>query len=153
MNRDDFPAPRQGIALTQFIVAKDISATVRFYTEILGGELLHNGPPAFVKLANSWIIINSGGGPTPDKPSVTLAAPADPSTTSAFMNIRVTDIHEVYRDWQARGAEFLTPPWDNHGWELRCYMRDPDGRIIEVGQATGILDVLAFDDEGGSTPP
>jgi len=42
-----------------------------------------------------------------------------------------------YREWSARGAEFLTPPIDR-GVELRCYMRDPDGRLIEVGQATGI---------------
>jgi hypothetical protein len=25
---------------------------------------------------------------------------------------------------------------DNHGHELRCYMRDPDGYLIEVGQAS-----------------
>jgi lactoylglutathione lyase len=31
---------------------------------------------------------------------------------------------------------FLTPPKD-HGREIRCYMRDPDGHLIEVGQTTG----------------
>jgi hypothetical protein len=33
-------------------------------------------------------------------------------------------------------AFFLTEPMDNHGWEWRCYMRDPDGYFIEVGQYT-----------------
>jgi catechol 2,3-dioxygenase-like lactoylglutathione lyase family enzyme len=43
------------------------------------------------------------------------------------------DIHAVYEQWRARGAEFLTPPADRRH-ELRCYMRDPDGHLIEVGQ-------------------
>ena len=41
----------------------------------------------------------------------------------------------VYADWRARGAEFLTPPKE-HEYETRCYMRDPDGYLIEVGQTT-----------------
>jgi hypothetical protein len=41
----------------------------------------------------------------------------------------------VYEEWSAKGAEFLTPPIDR-GVELRCYMRDPDGHLIEVGQVT-----------------
>jgi catechol 2,3-dioxygenase-like lactoylglutathione lyase family enzyme len=55
---------------------------------------------------------------------------------SSFLNIRVADIQAIYDDWSARGAEFLTPPQDR-GPEIRCYLRDPDGHLIEVGQATG----------------
>jgi hypothetical protein len=43
------------------------------------------------------------------------------------------DIGSDYEQWSARGAEFLTPPIDRGG-EIRCYMRDPDGHLIEVGQ-------------------
>jgi hypothetical protein len=43
-----------------------------------------------------------------------------------------------YEEWKSKGAEFLTPPIDREA-EIRCYMRDPDGYLIEVGQATGIL--------------
>jgi catechol 2,3-dioxygenase-like lactoylglutathione lyase family enzyme len=57
---------------------------------------------------------------------------------SSFLNIRVADIEAIYSDWSARGGEFLTPPKD-HGREIRCYVRDPDGHLIEIGQATGIL--------------
>ena len=71
--------------------------------------------------------------PTDDKPAVTLTAP-DPNTTSSFLNIRVANIKEIYDDWSAKGAQFLTPPVD-HGVELRCYLHDPDGHLIEVGQA------------------
>jgi len=92
-----------------------------------------------VALANSWIIINVGGGPTDDKPTVTLETPLDPDRVSSFLNIRVADIEAVYAEWRSRGGEFLTPPVD-HGREIRCYLRDPDGHLIEVGQATGILE-------------
>ncbi len=134
----EFPAPQEGIVLTHFIVSNDVERSRRFYTDVLGGEVVMEGEPTIVALANSWVIINVGGGPTDDKPTVTLQAPSDPNVTSSFLNIRVADIETLYADWSARGAEFLTPPKD-HGRELRCYIRDPDGHLIEVGQATGIL--------------
>jgi predicted enzyme related to lactoylglutathione lyase len=129
----EFPAPETGIVLTHFIVSEDIARSRDFYAGVLGGEIVSASEPTIVQLANSWIVINTGGGPTEDKPTVTLVAP-DRDTTSSFMNIRVADIQEVYEDWRAKGAEFLTPPIDR-GAEIRCYMRDPDGRVIEVGQA------------------
>jgi hypothetical protein len=89
--------------------------------------------PAVVALANSWIIINEGGGPTDDEPAVTLKAP-EPDTVGSFLNIRVADIQKIYEDWSAKRARFLTPPVE-HGVELRCYMHDPDGHLIEVDQA------------------
>jgi catechol 2,3-dioxygenase-like lactoylglutathione lyase family enzyme len=134
----EFPAPAEGIVLTHFIVAEDVERSRRFYTEVLGGETVRAGEPSFVALANSWIIINVGGGPTDDKPTVTLETPPDPERASSFLNIRVADIEAVYAEWRARGAEFLTPPKE-HESEIRCYIRDPDGHLIEVGQTTGRL--------------
>ena len=135
----EFPAPGTGFVLTHFIVSGDVERSRRFYTDVLGGETVLEGEPTVVALANGWIIINVGGGPTDDKPTVTLETPPDPDRVSSFLNIRVADIGQVYADWSARGADFLTPPVD-HGRELRCYLRDPDGHLIEVGQATGILE-------------
>ena len=123
------------MALTHFIVSRDVERSVRFYTEVLGGTTIRSGEPSYVALANSWIIINVGGGPTDDKPTVTLEAPPDLDRTSAFLNIRVSDIQAAYAEWTARGAEFLTPP-KVHQTEMRCYIRDPDGHLIEVGQTT-----------------
>jgi catechol 2,3-dioxygenase-like lactoylglutathione lyase family enzyme len=128
-----FPAPTEGILLTHFIVSRDVERSRRFYVEVLGGEALLVGEPSIVALANGWITISVAGGPTDDKPTVTLEPPSDPARTSAFLNIRVADIRAVYELWKARGAEFLTPPIDR-GSEIRCYMRDPDGHLIEVGQ-------------------
>ena len=123
------------IALTHFIVSDDVELSRRFYTEVLGGKTVRAGEPSIVALANSWIIINLAGGPTDDKPSVTLETPRDPDRTSSFLNIRVSDIQAAYSEWSARGAEFLTPP-KQHANEIRCYIRDPDGHLIEVGQTT-----------------
>jgi catechol 2,3-dioxygenase-like lactoylglutathione lyase family enzyme len=131
----EFPAPTEGIVLTHFIVSDDVERSRRFYTDVLGGETVMEGEPSFVQLANSWIIINVGGGPTEDKPTVILETPPDPNRTSSFLNIRVADIQAVYDEWSARGAEFLTPPQDR-GAEIRCYIRDPDGHLIEVGQTS-----------------
>jgi catechol 2,3-dioxygenase-like lactoylglutathione lyase family enzyme len=131
----EFPAPSEGILLTHFIVSADVERSRRFYADVLGGETVRAGEPSFVALANSWIIINVGGGPTEDKPTVMLETPPDPDRTSSFLNIRVADIQGIYADWTARGAEFLTPPQDR-GAEIRCYLRDPDGHLIEVGQTS-----------------
>src|ERR1700722_11383584 len=125
------------IVLAHFIVSDDVERSRHFYTEVLGGRIAFLGPGGltYVALPDSWIIINVGGGPTDDKPTVTLETPGDPDRVSSFLNIRVTDIHAVYAEWSARGAQFLTPP-KQHPYEIRCYIRDPDGYIIEVGQTT-----------------
>ncbi len=130
------PAPTEGIALTHFIVSKDVERSRRFYTEVLGGELVLEGEPSIVALANGWVTINVGGGPTDDKPTVTLEPPSNLDRVSSFLNIRVADIRAIYEQWSSRGAKFLTPPIDR-GREIRCYLRDPDGHLIEVGQFVG----------------
>ena len=120
----EFPPPPEGIVLAHFIVSDDVERSRRFYTEVLGGTVVFSGEPTYVALSNSWIIINVGGGPTDDKPAVTLETPPDPDRVSSFLNIRVRDIEAVYAEWSARGADFLTPP-KQHQYEIRCYIRDP----------------------------
>jgi hypothetical protein len=44
-----------GIALTHFIVAADVERAARFYSDVLGGEIVLAGQPTIVALANSWI--------------------------------------------------------------------------------------------------
>jgi catechol 2,3-dioxygenase-like lactoylglutathione lyase family enzyme len=129
------PNPSEGIVLTHFIVTEDVGRSAAFYSDVLGGEIVMEGEPSIVQLANSWIIINVGGGPTEDKPEVILETPPDPSRASSFLNVRVADVQAVYEEWGSRGAEFITPPKDL-GSEIRCYVRDPDGHLIEVGQTT-----------------
>jgi predicted enzyme related to lactoylglutathione lyase len=130
--------PRDGFTIAHFLTVADIERSARFYETVFGGRILSggdsSGAPAYIEIANTWLIVNVGGGPTPDKPSVTLSVPPDPDRISSFMNIRVADIQACYDLWRSRGAEFITEPKDKYG-ETRCYIRDPDGYIIEVGQS------------------
>jgi predicted enzyme related to lactoylglutathione lyase len=135
--REDYQLPpKEGFILTHFLTVADVERSAEFYVRVLGGQIVRSGEPTIIQLANSWMIVNIGGGPTDDKPTVTLRPPQNPNEVSSFLNIRVADIWDSYKQWQSRGAEFLTEPKD-HGVEIRCYMRDPDGYIIEVGQLTG----------------
>jgi catechol 2,3-dioxygenase-like lactoylglutathione lyase family enzyme len=149
MNRDDLPAPSEGLVLTHFLTVRDLARSRAFYADILNGRVVLEENPCIVKVANSWIIMNPGGGPTPDKPDVILQTPEDTTTVSSFLNVRVADIHACYEQWSDKGAEFLTPPVDRRA-ELRCYMRDPDGYLIEVGQATGMLEGVFAEPPAGT---
>jgi lactoylglutathione lyase len=139
VKREDYQyTPKEGFVLTHFLTVADVKRSTDFYLSILGGKVIRSGEPTIIQIANSWIVLNVGGGPTDDKPTVTLQTPQNPKEVSNFMNIRVADIRASYEDWRRKGAEFLTEPRD-HLLEIRCYMRDPDGYIIEVGQTTGGL--------------
>jgi catechol 2,3-dioxygenase-like lactoylglutathione lyase family enzyme len=130
--------PRVGFSVAHFLTVADIDRSAHFYETVFGARILSSGDskgaPAYMQIANTWLLVNVGGGPTPDKPTVTLSVP-NPEKINGFMNIRVADIHACYELWKSRGAEFITEPIPKYG-EIRCYIRDPDGYIIEVGQST-----------------
>ena len=131
--------PREGISIAHFLTVADVDRSAHYYEKVFGARILTMGDgnaPPYLQLANIWMILNVGGGPTPDKPSVTLSVP-DPNHINSFMNIRVADIQACYKLWKSRGAEFITEPIPKYG-ETRCYIRDPDGYIIEVGQSTDL---------------
>ena len=131
--------------VTNTLIVRDIRRSVAFYRDVLGATVLREGEPTFLRLGNIWLIINVGGGPTDDKPEVLASPPRDLNVLSIFLNLRVTDIKRYYDLWSSRGAKFITEP-KVHATELRCYMRDPDGYLIEVGQTTvtaGPLDLYA----------
>jgi len=116
-------------------VVSDQDRSRDYYQSVFGAEAVQERDPVILKLANSWLILNVGGGPTDDKPAVTLTTPQDPDQMSAFINLRVADIAAAYAQWSARGAHFLTEPKQRRT-EIRAYIRDPDGHLIEVGQTT-----------------
>ena len=121
--------------VTNTIIARDIKRSVAFYRDVLGATVLRDGEPTFLRLANIWLTINGGGGGTDDKPDVIASPPYDPNVLSNFINLRVADIKRCHEVWSSRGAKFITEP-KVHATEMRCYMRDPDGYLIEVGQTT-----------------
>ena len=121
--------------VTNTLIARDVKRSVAFYRDVLGATVLREGEPTFLRLGNIWLTINLGGGPTDDKPEVVASPPQDQNILSVFLNLRVADIRRCYELWTSRGAQFITEP-KVHTTELPCYMRDPDGYLIEVGQTT-----------------
>ena len=121
--------------VTNTLIVLDIKRSVAFYRDVLGATVLREGEPTFLRLGNIWLTINGGGGGTDDKPEVVAAPPRDPNVLSNFINLRVSDIQRCYEVWSSRGAKFITEP-KVHATEMRCYMRDPDSYLIEVGQTT-----------------
>lgn len=119
--------------MTITLIVRDIQRSVAFYRDVLGATVLRNGEPTFLRFGNVWLTINTGGGPTDDKPEVLAAPSSDPKVLSIFLDLRVSDIRRYYELWSSRGAKFITEP-KIHATELRCYMRDLDGYLIEVGQ-------------------
>ncbi len=73
--------PQDGFTIAHFLTVSDIERSARFYERVFGGRILSggdsSGAPGYIQIANTWLIVNVGGGPTPDKPSVTLSVPAD----------------------------------------------------------------------------
>jgi lactoylglutathione lyase len=127
------------ILLTNFLTVSDIKRSAAFYVNVLGGKIMRDGQPTVIQLYNGAIVLDLGGGPTIDKPGVVLSPPKNLDEAGGFMNLRVTDIQACYKDWSARGAHFLTEPKadpepeENPG-AVRCFMRDPDGYLIQVSQ-------------------
>jgi predicted enzyme related to lactoylglutathione lyase len=90
--------PREGISIACFLTVADLKRSARYYEKVFGARILSMGDgnaPPYLQLANIWMILNVGGGPTPDKPTVTLSVP-DPNHINSFMNFRVADIQACY---------------------------------------------------------
>jgi catechol 2,3-dioxygenase-like lactoylglutathione lyase family enzyme len=130
----EFPA--EGMELTHLLVVSDADRARDFYRDVLGAELYreYGGTSVVLRFLGSWLLLVTGGGPTPDKPDVTFGPPADPRTVSHEMTIRVPDCRAAYETLRTRGAEFLTPPVE-YDWEVRCFFRDPDGHLLEISEA------------------
>jgi catechol 2,3-dioxygenase-like lactoylglutathione lyase family enzyme len=125
--------------MTHLLMVRDVRRARAFYADVLGGRVVMEENPCIVRLANCWLVMNPGGGPAPDRPDVERVPYEASSRVSSFMNLRVADIGASYREWLVRGTHFLTAPLDR-GAEIRGYMRDPDGYLIEVGQATALVE-------------
>lgn len=129
----EFPA--EGMALTEILVVSDVERSSRWYRDVLGAEPYreYGGTSSVMRLLDTWLLLVTGGPPTADKPSVIFAAPPDPDLVSRAWTIRVPDCHAAYRTLQQRGGVFLTPPITT-GRETRCFLRDPDGHLIEISE-------------------
>lgn len=130
------PFPTDGVEVTQLLVISDLERSVHFYRDVLGAELsrTYGGTSAVLRFQGVWLLLVTGGDPTPDKPTVTFAPPAEPDVVSHELTLRVPDCRAAYDTLVTRGAQFLTPPVE-YDWEIRAFFRDPDGHLLEISQA------------------
>lgn len=124
------------VAVTHILVVADPVRSRDFWADMLGAEVYreYGGTSVVLRFAGTWLLLVSGGDPTADKPTVAFAPPSDPDRVSHAMTLRVADCQAVYEALRSRGATFLTPPHD-WGHEIRCFLRDPDGHLVEISEA------------------
>ena len=129
------PFPDDVTDLTRLLVVDDIDRSRDWYRDVLGAEIVgeYGGTSCVARLAGHWLLLVTGGPPTPDKPTVTFAPPADPDTANAELILAVPDCRFTYDTLVARGATFLAPPVE-YDWEIRAFFRDPDGHLYEITQ-------------------
>jgi catechol 2,3-dioxygenase-like lactoylglutathione lyase family enzyme len=126
--------PLAAVDVTQILVVTDTRRSKAFWTRVLGAEVYREYESSVVlRFSGTWVLLVTGGRPTPDKPQVTFAPPAEPDRVSHAMTLRVDNCSAAYEALKERGAEFLTPPYDWRG-EVRCFLRDPDGHLIELSE-------------------
>ena len=132
------PLTDQASAITHMIVVSDIARSKQWYLDVLGCSLYgeYGGTSVVLDWNGSWFLLVTGGGPTDDKPDVSLAAPAEPNVTARSTIFRVADCRATHAELKAKGAEFLTDPVD-HGHEIRAFFRDPDGHLFEISELVG----------------
>ena len=126
------------LQLTHLLVVADVERAREFYADVLGASVVreYGGTSVVLELAGTWLLLVTGGGPTPDKPTVTFAPPADADLVSHELIFRVPDCRAAYQELSRRGAVFLTPPVES-AWEVRAFLRDPDGHLVEISEARG----------------
>lgn len=124
-------------ALTHMLVVGDAAASRDWYVEVLDASVYgeYGGTSVVLDLMGNWLLLVTGGEPTPDKPTVTLTVPDDPDRASGQIIFRVDDCQRTYELLRSRGAEFLATPLDRGG-EIRAFFRDPDGHLFEISQLT-----------------
>ena len=130
------PFPAAGMELTHLLVVDDLERSRSFYRDVLGATVYreYGGSSCVLRFLDAWLLLVTAGGPTADKPSVTFAAPAEPDRVSHEMTIRVPDCRGAMATLEARGATFLAPASES-AWEIRAFLRDPDGHLIEISEA------------------
>ena len=70
--------PLVGVEVTQILVVTDTRRSKTFWIEVLGAEVYRGYESSVVlRFGGSWVLLVTGGGPTPDKPLVTFAPPAN----------------------------------------------------------------------------
>ena len=128
--------PRKEISIAHFLTVADVARSARSSRKVFGARILSLGDgnaPGTFSLQISWMILNVGGGPTPDKPTVTLQRLTNHINTSLPFALPIFNVPPMPES--RRRVHHGADPQIRR--DALHYIRDPDGYIIEVGQSTG----------------
>ena len=114
------------------IKAKDSEASIRFYQNILGLDIVDTVEvwgKKFTFVGNDTIQIEIEHGNPGD-------TQADPSTMTGLnhMSVVVDDINGFVKEARAKGADVLMDPFHPRPDRLTTFLSDPDGVLIQVIQ-------------------
>jgi predicted enzyme related to lactoylglutathione lyase len=118
------------LGLSHFMIqAKDLKATLHFYSKVMGLPLLRltgtEDDPQFLVFKDIEISQRKG-----------MAAIPDPDTASLLhIAFYVDNIEEIVKQMKKKGAEFFVPITLNKDGSKWAVCRDPDGNRIEVTTA------------------
>ena len=150
--------PREGFTVAHFLTVADIDRSTRFYEKVFGGRILSRGDsegaPAYIQIANTWLLVNVGGGPTPDKPSVICVSPTSGPATSmgrqrsvlSFrairQSVRIADVAAKTSSVQIEQKSYEMPPRDAVPVAAAVYAQDKYSLKSPGGTRTEDRDTL-----------
>lgn len=100
--------------MTHMLVVSDVEVSRDWYVNVLDAAVFgeYGGTSVVLDLLGNWILLVTGGDPTPGKPTVTLDVPDDPDRLSGQIIFRVADCRGTDELLHGRGAEFSASPVD-----------------------------------------
>ena len=129
----EVPVTRAGAILA----ISDFDASLTFYRDRLGLELVatYDDPPyATLLAAGARISLAEQGHAAPDRPGVTMSAPADRSRANVVLVLEVDDADAVHHELATEGVPFLAEPYSPPWGGSRFFCVDPDGYLVEIEQ-------------------
>jgi catechol 2,3-dioxygenase-like lactoylglutathione lyase family enzyme len=119
------------------VVVRDVARSVEFYQRL--GFQPSVEWSSYAKLANGTGILHlaAQGDPPSDRPDVALRAPDDTANAVvAAVVVQVANCRQACADLVAAGVKLLTEPVEPEwGGEVRAFLRDPDGHLVEINEA------------------
>src|SRR2546430_16914167 len=100
--------PTDGVEMTVLRVVSDLDRSRHFYRDVLGALEFreYGGTSAVLQIAGAWILLVTGGGPRPDKPTVTFAPPTSPGGGRDELTFKVPGCRPAYEALKSRGGVF-----------------------------------------------
>ena len=115
------------------IRCRDIEASVDYFRQMFGAEVMlrrelnESRRIVYLRIGDTMLELMQMG---------RASEPVDPREHYGVhhIGIKVDDFESVYRDLQAKGADFLGEPFEPTPGIRLAFLREPNGAVIELAQ-------------------